>query len=208
MALNVGQDFKQRWLATPPAVRQLYLDDLARICELLEPETQRQTWLDKELIASQNSQQRLVEAYAEYKAALIAAEKQRVQHALEARIEHKRAAQAQQLIELQNSAIQQREQQDQLLLLLRQQQQQALSTYIARYHKNPEQPYPYFNKAFKVPDTDMLTELDSVRLRLELETEVLIEAQVKAFRQQLKQAAQDEIELVLKNSPFATSEVK
>lgn len=205
MALNVGQDFKQRWLATPPAVRQLYLDDLARICELLEPETQRQTWLEKEHVVNQETEQRLVHAYAAHKAALIAAEKQRLQQAIEARIAANRAAHRQQLAELQQNELKQHEQQNQLLLLLRQQQQQALNTYIARYHKNPEQTYPYFNKAFKIPDSELINELDSVRLRLELEAEVFIEAQVAAFRQQLQQAAQEEIALALKNSPFTTS---
>ena len=39
MALNVGQDFKKRWLDTPEAVRQTFVDDLNRICDLLSPVT-------------------------------------------------------------------------------------------------------------------------------------------------------------------------
>lgn len=39
MALNVGQDFKKRWLNAPEAVRQTYQEDLARICDLLLPQT-------------------------------------------------------------------------------------------------------------------------------------------------------------------------
>ena len=44
MALNVGQDFKKRWLNTPEAIRQTYQEDLARICDLLQPQTSIQTW--------------------------------------------------------------------------------------------------------------------------------------------------------------------
>ena len=39
MALNVGQDFKQRWLDVPEAVRQAFSDDLHRVCNVLKPET-------------------------------------------------------------------------------------------------------------------------------------------------------------------------
>ena len=48
MALNVGQDFKKRWLNTPETVRQTYQEDLARICDLLLPQTQIQTWIQLE----------------------------------------------------------------------------------------------------------------------------------------------------------------
>ena len=33
MALNVGPDFKQRWLNVPEAVRQTFIDDLGRVCD-------------------------------------------------------------------------------------------------------------------------------------------------------------------------------
>ncbi len=39
MALNVGPDFKQRWLNVPDAVRQAFIDDLSRVCDVLKPET-------------------------------------------------------------------------------------------------------------------------------------------------------------------------
>ena len=71
MALNVGQDFKKRWLNTPETVRQTYQEDLARICDLLLPQTQTQTWLHNEQTAQQRSQQRIEQAYADLKAELI-----------------------------------------------------------------------------------------------------------------------------------------
>ena len=61
MALNVGQDFKKRWLNTPEAVRQTYQEDLARICDLLLPHTFTQTWLHQEQQAQQLSEQRIAQ---------------------------------------------------------------------------------------------------------------------------------------------------
>jgi len=48
VALNVGQDFKQRWLNVPDAVRQAFIDDLNRVCNVLKPETNIQKWLEKD----------------------------------------------------------------------------------------------------------------------------------------------------------------
>ena len=73
MRLNVSQDFKQRWLATPTAVRQVYLDDLARICDLLQPEVDSQTWLEQDQHHTFESKQRSQQAYVDYQAELIAA---------------------------------------------------------------------------------------------------------------------------------------
>ena len=56
MALNVGQDFKNRWLNTPETVRQTYQEDLARICDLLLPQTLIQTWNYHEEKAQQLSE--------------------------------------------------------------------------------------------------------------------------------------------------------
>ena len=92
----------------------------------------------------------------------------------------------------------------QVLQVLRQQQTQALNTYVARYQKNPEHIYTAFNKAVHLPDTSMLSELESVRLRLELEAEAAIEAKVNELRRLLQAAAKEEINLVLQNSAFSS----
>lgn len=55
MALNVGPDFKQRWLDVPDAVRQAFLDDLQRICAVLKPESNIQKWLEKDAQAQPRS---------------------------------------------------------------------------------------------------------------------------------------------------------
>ena len=55
----------------------------------------------------------------------------------------------------------------------------------------------------RIADAQMLSELDSVRLRLELEAETLIEQTVNAFRAKLEIAAKEEIDYVLANSNFS-----
>ena len=44
MTLNVGQDFKKRWLGAPEAVREAFLNDLNRISDLLNPDSNIQAW--------------------------------------------------------------------------------------------------------------------------------------------------------------------
>ena len=49
----------------------------------------------------------------------------------------------------------------------------------------------------------MTSELESVRLRLELEAETLIEQSLNALRSKLQTAAKEEIEYILANSNFS-----
>ena len=203
MTLNVGQDFKQRWLATPMAVRQVYLDDLARICDLLQPEMDSHQWLEQDQRAIIESETRIQQGYLDYQTELLAAKRLRERLALEAKLAAKREQEAAKIAEFQAEEQRKQQAQDQLLNMLRVQQAQYLTTYIARYQKNPEQNYPHFNKEFKVPDTSMLSELESVRLRLELEAESVIEAKVAELRRLLQTAAKEEIALALQNSVFS-----
>ena len=94
MALNVGQDFKQRWLDVPEAVRQAFIDDLHRVCNVLKPETNIQKWLEKDELAQQQSFETIERAYVERKAQLIEDARLRHQRALEQSLAQKRAAQA------------------------------------------------------------------------------------------------------------------
>ncbi|WP_298142217.1 hypothetical protein [uncultured Acinetobacter sp.] len=204
MRLNVSQDFKQRWLATPTAVRQVYLDDLARICDLLQPEVDSHTWLKQEQHHVAQSKQRIKQAYLDYQAELIAAKRLKQRLVLEQQLAEKRALQAKQAAELEQQQHIAQQKQLQVLQVIRQQQTQAVDTYVARYQKNPEHSYSAFNKAVHLPDTSMLSELESVRLRLELEAEAVIEAKVNELRRLLKSAAKEEINLVLQNSAFSS----
>ena len=204
MRLNVSQDFKQRWLATPTAVRQVYLDDLARICDLLQPEVDSQTWLEQDQHHTVESKQRIQQAYVDYQAELIAAKRLKQRLILERQLAEKRAIQAKQAAELEQQQHTAQQEQLQVLQVLRQQQNEALNTYVARYQKNPEHIYAAFNKAVHLPDTSMLSELESVRLRLELEAEAAIEAKVNELRRLLQAAAKEEINLALQNSAFSS----
>ena len=54
-----------------------------------------------------------------------------------------------------------------------------------------------------IDDTQILSELESLRLRLELEAETVIEQTVNALREKLRAAAKEEIDYILKNSDLA-----
>jgi hypothetical protein len=204
VTLNVGQDFKKRWLDTPEAVRQTFVDDLNRICDLLSPKTDVQQWLSNDQREMQVAQLKVEQAYADLKAQLIEEARVRKQLALEKALAEKRAQQDAYNLELQKDETQQYEQQTVNLQNLRQQIDLEISTYSEKYTKNPDTPATdYANGQFAIADAQITSELESVRLRLELEAETLIEQAVDAFRSKLQTAAKDEIEYILANSNFS-----
>lgn len=204
MTLNVGSDFKQRWLTAPQAVRQTFMDDLHRICEVLQPETQLHHWIAEDQRAQQQSHEKIEQAYAELKARLIEEARQRRQLALEKKLEQQRAEQAAYAAQLQQDEAQRFAEQTQALELMRQSLDQEISNYTARYEQNPELHTVTFNQAVTaVSDDKIASELESVRLRLELEAETQIEQAVTVFRARLHTAAQEEIDYILKNSNFS-----
>lgn len=209
MALNVGQDFKQRWLNVPDAVRQAFIDDLNRVCNVLKPETNIQKWLEKDKLAQQQSNESIERAYIERKAQLIEEARLRHQLALEQSLEQKRIEQARYAQALQLDEARQFSEQTQTLALLRQNLARETQTYTARYHKNPEGSALNFAKGMlSISDHELLSELENVQLRLELEAETLIEQAVTAFRAKLHQASQEEISYILKNSNFSSEKPK
>lgn len=205
MALNVGQDFKKRWLNTPETVRQTYQEDLARICDLLLPQTQIQTWVHHEEKAQLRSQQRIDQAYANLKAELIEQARVRKQLALEKALEEKRTAEAAYAAQLQADELNQFEQQTENLVALRHHIDQEIAQQTERYQANPEQPSIDYaqGQRVQIDDQQIRSELESVRVRLELEAESLIEQAVTVFRAKLHALAQDEIDYILKNSKFS-----
>lgn len=205
MALNVGQDFKKRWLNTPETVRQTYQEDLARICDLLSPQTQIQTWVHHEEKAQLRSQQRIDQAYANLKAELIEQARVRKQLALEKALEEKRTAEAAYAAQLQADELNQFEQQTENLVALRHHIDQEIAQQTERYQANPEQPSIDYaqGQRVQIDDQQIRSELESVRVRLELEAESLIEQAVTVFRAKLHALAQDEIDYILKNSEFS-----
>lgn len=203
MTLNVGQDFKKRWLSAPDAVHQAFIDDLHRVSDLLKPESQIQAWLDNDQRARQVAQLKVEQAYADEKARLIEQARIRKQLALEKSLAYKRAAQHAYNQQLLQDEIQKQQQQTQSLMQLRDVIDQETSAYSARYTQNPAQPaMDYAKEQFLVADDQIRSELESVRLRLELEAETVIEESVTAFRARLQAAATEEIGYILENSNF------
>ena len=209
VALNVGQDFKQRWLNVPDAVRQTFIDDLYRVCNVLKPETNTQKWLEKDELAQKQSFEKMETAYAERKAQRIEDARLRRQHALEQSLANKRAAQKAFAESLQHDEVRQFIEQTQTLNFIRQNLERETQTYTARYHKNPEGSALNFAKGIlSIQDNQILSELESVRLRLELEAETLIEQAVTVFRAKLHQASQEEIQYILEHSDFSAEKPK
>lgn len=209
MALNVGQDFKQRWLDVPDAVRQAFMDDLHRVCNVLKPETNIQKWLEKDHEAQKQSFEKIERAYVERKAQLIEEARMRKQRALEQSLENKRAEQVAYAQALKLDEERQFAEQTQTLAFIRQTLDHETQVYTARYHKNPEGSALNFAKGMRsIPDTKILSELESVRLRLELEAETLIDQAVTVFRAKLHQASQEEIDYILKNSKLSNEPPK
>ncbi|TCM71126.1 hypothetical protein EC844_101414 [Acinetobacter calcoaceticus] len=196
MALNVGQDFKKRWLDAPEAVRVTLLDELTRISDLLNPETNIQQWLDHDQRAMQIAQLNIEKAYADLKAELIEAARVRKQLALEKSLASKRAAQQAYAEQLQQDEIQQFQQQTQSLHALGQNLVLETAEYSDRYQSNPilDAPPPATLLSTQPQMTD---EVETIRLRLELEAEALIEETLDALRAKLKLAAQEEIQYLL-----------
>ncbi|MGE8539764.1 MAG: cell division protein BlhA [Acinetobacter sp.] len=203
MALNVGPDFKQRWLNVPEAVRQTFIDDLGRICDVLKPESNTQQWLEMDQKQQALSFERIESAFAARKAELIEEARIRKQQALERALDAKRAVEKAYAEKLKLDELRQYAEQTQTLALIRQTIDRDTLTYTSRYHKNPESAPFNFAKGLSVSDNQMLSELESVRLRLELEAETQIEQALSAFRTKLQAAAQEEIEYILKNSNFS-----
>lgn len=203
MALNVGPDFKQRWLTAPEAVRQTFIDDLHRISEVLQPDSDLKRWVEYDQQQQQQSFQKIDQAYAELKIQLIEEARIRRQQMLEQRLAQQRADQAAYAQALYQDELQQFAAQTETLASLRTQLDEEILDYTARYQKNPENGSFNFAKGVRIADEQILSELDSVRVRLELEAETRIEEAVQQFRSQLQAAAQEEIEYILKHSQFS-----
>jgi len=124
---------------------------------------------------------------------------------LEKALEEKRAAEAAYAAQLQADEARQFQQQTENLLALRGHIDQEIAQQTERYQTNPEQPSVDYarGQSVVIDDQQILSELESVRVRLELEAEGLIEQAVTVFRAKLHALAQDEIDYILKNSEFS-----
>lgn len=193
MALNVGPDFKQRWLNVPEAVRQTFIDDLARICDVLQPETSLQEWLVHDQQLQKESERKIEEAYAQRKAELIEEARIRKQQALEKALADKRAQEQAYIQQMKLDEERKYAEQSRTLELLRDSLNAEVLNYAARFEQNR-----ILNSAqIKIDDTEILSELESTRLRLELEAETAIEETLVQLRNRLRAAAREEIDYIL-----------
>lgn len=204
MALNVGHDFTQRWLKTPEVVRQTYMDDLARICDLLQADTDLDQWIEHDDKAQVRAQHVTRCAYEDLKEQLREEARQRRQQALEHALAEKRALEQQYVADLIEDEKKQYFAQTEWLIQHKEHIQKQTIAYCAQYHINPQLPtVDYGNgRLFSVPDHQIQSELESVRLRLELEADLQIEQLVIEFRKKLQASAREEIRYVLDKSAF------
>ncbi|WP_347455456.1 hypothetical protein [Acinetobacter thermotolerans] len=199
MALNVGPDFKQRWLNVPEAVRQTFIDDLARICDVLKPETSLQEWLVRDQQMQKESELKIEEAYAQRKAELIEEARIRKQQALEKALADKRAEELAYIEQMKLDEERRYAEQTRMLELLRDSLNAEVQNYAARFEQNP-----LINTTqIKIEDSEILSELESTRLRLELEAETAIEETLVQLRNRLRAAALEEIDYILQKRKAA-----
>ena len=196
MALNVGPDFKQRWLNVPQAVRQTFIDDLTRISDVLKPETSLQEWLALDQNLQAQSAQKIEEAYAQRKAELIEEARIRKQLALEKALADKRAEQQHYLEQLKHDEERKYADQTRLLERIRESLDVEVQNYAARYHQNDTSSQ---QSSINIDATNIMTELESLRLRLELEAETAIEETLLQLREKMRSAAREEIDYILQN---------
>ena len=203
MALNVGPDFKQRWLNVPEAVRQTFIDDLSRICDILKPETSLEEWQSREPRLQQESERKIEAAYAQRKAELIEEARIRKQLALEKALAEKRAEEQAYQEQLRLEEQRKLSEQTQMLAEINMQLKTEVQHYVDRFQKNPEHTFDFAKGRIQIEDQNILSELESVRLRLELEAEAVIEQTVNALREKMRAAAKEEIEYIIQNSEFS-----
>lgn len=201
MALNVGNHFEQRWLDIPQAVRQIYLDDLARVGDLLAPQTKLSTWQVQEEKAQKEAQHKIKQAYASVKAQLIEDAQLRKRQVLENALAIKRQKQQQQSHALLADIDTQYQEDTQALYVLSQKLKTDTENYTARYQPVALS-YPQSQESTPQLSSKLLNDvLENVQVRLELEAETLIEqvqGAIKSFNQNMTQATHEEIEIAIK----------
>lgn len=204
MALNVGENFTQRWLATPEAVRQTFCDELNHICDLLDSTEHISKWQYQDAVLQQKNKKVIERAYAELEQQILAEQarlaeerKRQRQAELEQALAEKRALEAKQVAELEAQEQQQAQHQDAYLQQLAQElHQQSTSSNLDSLRKFNTQDVKQFN-SIQHHDAQPTAEHQDLRTRLELEAEFYIEQTLQQLKAKLQAAAQEEIELIL-----------
>ncbi|WP_374294329.1 hypothetical protein [Acinetobacter sp.] len=204
MALNVGENFTQRWLATPEAVRQTFCDELNHICDLLDSTEHISKWQYQDAVLQQKNKKVIERAYAELEQQILAEQarlaeerKRQRQAELEHALAEKRALEAKQVAELEAQEQQQAQHQDAYLQQLAQElHQQSTSSNLDSLRQFNTQDVKQFN-SIQHHDAPPTAEHQDLRTRLELEAEFYIEQTLQQLKTKLQAAAQEEIELIL-----------
>ena len=204
MALNVGENFTQRWLAAPEAVRQTFCDELNHICDLLDSTEHISKWQYQDAVLQQKNKKVIERAYAELEQQILAEQarlaeerKRQRQAELEQALAEKRALEAKQVAELEAEEQQQAQHQDAYLQQLAQElHQQSTSSNLDSLRKFNTQDVKQFNSIqhHEAPPT---AEHQDLRTRLELEAEFYIEQTLQQLKTKLQAAAQEEIALIM-----------
>lgn len=186
---NFDKDFNRRWAETPAMVRQVLQNDLARLEQLLDPDTDFEKWKTQELKSRLQSNQMIEQTYLDIKQNLKLTKQNLLQMVLEKKLAQKRADEIAHQQKLQQEEIQQNLKQIQTLQHIGTQVQQESQNYAERYGKTMPSAVP-------LNPTDQ-NYIENLRLHLEFETETFIQQAVQDYRQSLRQIAQEEIELLL-----------
>lgn len=186
---NFDKDFNRRWAETPAMVRQVLQNDLARLEQLLDPDTDFEKWKTQELKSRLQSNQMIEQTYLDIKQNLKLTKQNLLQMVLEKKLAQKRADEIAHQQKLQQEEIQQNLKQIQTLQHIGTQVQQESQNYAERYHKTMSSTVP-------LNPTDQ-NYIENLRLHLEFKTETFIQQAVQDYRQSLRQIAQEEIELLL-----------
>ncbi|MCF8999444.1 hypothetical protein [Acinetobacter nectaris] len=205
MALDIGEDFKTRWLNTPQAARQTYIDDLSRICELLTPESDIDEWKASDALAQTTSEQKIQHAYEVLKAQMIEDARCREQKRLENKIYQQRQAEDEYLKNLQLDDRLQQQSQVEQLKSFQSQLMQETKTYSNRYQKTSlaANSPKATDKPLQLNHVQLQQIIENIQVRLELEAESLIEQiqkSVEGFNQNLQQAAEEEVKISLQDT--------
>lgn len=196
MTLQVGDHFTARWLNTPAAVRSTYIDDLKRICNLLEPDTELTQWQTANKIAQVQSQQQIEHTYAELTAQCIEAAKVREQQRLEQSLVAQREQEKYEIQQLENDEIKRQTQQN-----------SRFEQFKTELLSNTEQQLKRQTKSSSKSSTKKQQAIENMNIILELEAEQLtskLQQVVAEFTQNLHQATQDEIKISLTQMTQAT----
>ena len=188
MALHVGDYFKQRWLEAPHAVRQVYIDELHMVSQLLADDTDVKHWQQQYAIAQQRNQHVIANAYETRKQQILAEQAYRAE-------QRKRARQAELEQRLEMQRAEQRDIEaafwhDEYL------QQQRQTEYLQQYADVlKQQPVPHAER-FDTRLGEIVLHED-LKTRLEMEAEYYIEQTLQQLRLQLQAAAKEEIEMII-----------